>query len=132
MKPVSIEFVVSSLNLLKVKYGIKDIDTKTLGDVLTKLGEVEDILKKSKTAERSVPNPALAIPIEKLNLSARAFSVIRHLKLGHSRIKTVGQLTQFCPDELLAYKNFGKISLREVKLALSQLNLKLKDNYVRS
>lgn len=132
MKSVSVDFVVSSLNLLKVKYGIEDIDIKTLRDVLTKLGKVEDILKRSKMSKSVEQNSVLAIPIEKLNLSVRSHYVISRLKLDHSKIKTVGQLIQFCPDDLLAHKNFGKISIREVELALSQLNLKLKDNYVRS
>ncbi|MEW6557797.1 MAG: DNA-directed RNA polymerase subunit alpha C-terminal domain-containing protein [Elusimicrobiota bacterium] len=119
MKSVSIDFVVGCLNLLKEKYNIKDNDIQALVDVLSKIGEIEDVLKKSRPSKTL----SLSARLQELYLSIRV-----HIALNGAGIKTVGQLIKKDPGELLAYKNFGKKSLDEVKLKLGQFGLKLKDD----
>ncbi|MEX0683280.1 MAG: DNA-directed RNA polymerase subunit alpha C-terminal domain-containing protein [Dehalococcoidia bacterium] len=49
------------------------------------------------------------VPIEDLNLSMRAYNCLRR-----SGVTTVGQIMKLSPDDLLAFRNFGMKSLREV------------------
>lgn len=59
-------------------------------------------------------------PISSLDLSVRAANCMRE-----ENIDTVGQLVRKSRDELLAVKNFGKTTLREVEKKLEELELSL-------
>jgi DNA-directed RNA polymerase subunit alpha len=63
----------------------------------------------------------LAAPLGELELSVRSRRCMDELKL-----KTVGELTQRTEEDLLACRNFGQISLAEVKEKLVELGLRLK------
>jgi DNA-directed RNA polymerase subunit alpha len=63
----------------------------------------------------------LASPLTELELSVRSRRCMEELKL-----KTVGELTQRTEEDLLACRNFGQVSLAEVKEKLTELGLRLK------
>jgi DNA-directed RNA polymerase subunit alpha len=71
-----------------------------------------------------VGNDVLGKPVSELDLSVRSRRCMS--KLG---ITTVGELTQKSVDELMATKNFGATSLREVREKLRALGLSLKDDH---
>jgi len=78
-------------------------------------------------AFEAVPVPAdsrikelLNQPVDIIELSVRAANCLKM-----ARIKTIGELVQKKDDELLAYKNFGKKSLDEIKEKLKDLGLSL-------
>jgi len=62
----------------------------------------------------------MALPISDLDLSVRASNC-----LESENIKTIGDLIRMGETQLLALKNFGKTSLREVKLKLGHVGLSL-------
>jgi DNA-directed RNA polymerase subunit alpha len=62
----------------------------------------------------------LALPISDLDLSVRASNC-----LESENIKTIGDLVRLSEADLLAMKNFGKTSLREVDQKLRSVGLKL-------
>ena len=59
-------------------------------------------------------------PLEKLNLSVRAKNC-----LDSENILTVRELVSMTEAELLKVRNFGKTSLKEVKVKLTELGLAL-------
>ena len=63
-------------------------------------------------------NKKLSMSIEELDLSVRASNCLETAKIA-----TVGDLIAKTEEQLLAIKNFGKTTLKEVKKKLSQLNL---------
>jgi len=63
----------------------------------------------------------LAAPLGELELSVRSRRCMDELEL-----KTVGELTQRTEEDLLACRNFGQVSLTEVKEKLAELGLRLK------
>lgn len=62
----------------------------------------------------------LALPISDLDLSVRASNC-----LEAENIKTIGDLVSLSEPGLLALKNFGRTSLREVKMKLTHVGLSL-------
>lgn len=70
-----------------------------------------------------VSSDAVSKPVSELDLSVRSRRCMS--KLG---ITTVGELTQRSVEELMATKNFGATSLREVREKLRALGLSLKDD----
>ncbi len=66
---------------------------------------------------------ALLEPIEHLELSIRSRKCVDSLT-----IRTVGDLIQKSPTELLACQNFGQTSLKEVQEKLAELGLKLSED----
>ncbi|MHC4931764.1 MAG: DNA-directed RNA polymerase subunit alpha [Planctomycetota bacterium] len=62
----------------------------------------------------------LALPISDLDLSVRASNC-----LEAENVKTIGELVRLSEAGLLALKNFGKTSLREVKTKLANVGLSL-------
>ena len=62
----------------------------------------------------------LALPISDLDLSVRASNC-----LESENVKTIGDLVRLSKDDLLAMKNFGKTSLREVEQKLTHVGLSL-------
>ena len=63
----------------------------------------------------------LATPLGELELSVRSRRCMDELSLA-----TVGELTQKSEEDLLACRNFGQVSLTEVKEKLAELGLRLK------
>ena len=61
--------------------------------------------------------------VEILNLPLRALNV-----LESARIKTIGQLVNMAPDELMSYKNSGQEMLDATKRALAEVGLRLKED----
>jgi DNA-directed RNA polymerase subunit alpha len=62
----------------------------------------------------------LRTPISELELSVRAANCLREAK-----IRTIGDLVQKSPQELLKYRNFGKKSLAEIDELLKGMGLEL-------
>lgn len=62
-------------------------------------------------------------PIGDLNLSVRSRKCMNRLA-----IQTIGQLVSRTPDELLASRNFGVTSLNEIRLKLTEMGLKLRND----
>jgi len=60
----------------------------------------------------------LQMPIEELGLSSRAYNC-----LTASKVRTVGELTKFTAERLMAIKNFGEKSLVEIVDKLAELGL---------
>lgn len=58
--------------------------------------------------------------IEELNLSLRALNCLKN-----ANIRTIGELTKKTEDDLAKTRNFGKISLLEIKTKLHELGLTL-------
>ena len=62
----------------------------------------------------------LRVPISELELSVRSANCLRE-----AQIKTIGDLIQKTPQDLLKYRNFGKKSLAEIGELLGGMNLSL-------
>jgi DNA-directed RNA polymerase subunit alpha len=65
-------------------------------------------------------NKLLDTPITDFELSVRSRNCLRKMN-----IKTLGDLLRISETELLAYKNFGETSLREIRAILESKNLRL-------
>ncbi len=65
-------------------------------------------------------SPDLELPIEALDLSERPRNCLRR-----AQIKTVRELIERTPDDLLNITNFGQKSLEEVIAKLDELGLSL-------
>ncbi len=99
-----------------VQYGMPGaeiVPEETLALALT-LPEPEPAAKMLNLKER------LLLPISDLDLSVRASNC-----LEAENIKTIGDLVRLSEADLLAMKNFGKTSLREVDQKLRTVGLKL-------
>ncbi len=111
------------------------LEEKNFGD--TSLEEIEDLLGRydlSFAGNSSLAGPegqdtpegdgedqeTDGTPIEVLELSTRCRRCME--KLG---VKTVGELTRFTEQQLLATQNFGSTSLNELKVKLEALGLSL-------
>ncbi len=88
------------------------VPTETVEEVT--LPEPEPSAQDLKLKER------LALPISDLDLSVRASNC-----LEAENIKTIGDLVRLAEADLLAMKNFGKTSLREVEQKLGNVGLSL-------
>ena len=66
---------------------------------------------------------AYSMPIEDLNLAVRSLNCFKR-----EGVHTVGELIQRSESDLLDIRNFGQKSINEVKVALAQLGLGLKDS----
>jgi DNA-directed RNA polymerase subunit alpha len=75
------------------------------------------------SGEVEVTGPITDAPIWLLNLSVRSRKCTTKLN-----IRTVGELIQHTGEDLLECKNFGAVSLKEVREKLAEYGLKLKDN----
>ena len=62
----------------------------------------------------------LRTPIAELELSVRSANCLRE-----AQIRTIGDLVQKSPQELLKYRNFGKKSLAEIEELLGSMNIQL-------
>ncbi|NLH18252.1 MAG: DNA-directed RNA polymerase subunit alpha [Phycisphaerae bacterium] len=83
---------------------------------------VEQDVADEKTVGTSDEDKAakLAMPIESLELSVRAYNC-----LHANHVQTVGQLVAMTEADLLKIRSFGKTSLREIRRKLSDLSLSL-------
>ena len=66
---------------------------------------------------------ALRLSIESLNIGARSYNC-----LGKVGLATLGLVTMYTADELMFIPNFGKGSLSELKAALAEFNLALRES----
>lgn len=96
-----------------------DITISQLKEYLLKqLGKnVYDDAKKT-LQQKSI----LSASIEILELPVRAENCLRQ-----ARVKTLGDLIKISRQELLSYKNFGKESLKEIEIKISEFGLLLHD-----
>lgn len=72
---------------------------------------------------REANDAVLDIPVSDFELSVRSRNCLKKMN-----INTLGDLLRITEHELLAYKNFGETSLREIKAMLSQKGLALGQN----
>lgn len=95
---------------------------KTLREIMTLFADVgEGVgLELGEVAPQDSGSPDLELPIEALDLSERPRNCLRR-----AQIKTVGELVQRTPDDLLNITNFGQKSLEEVQAKLDELGLSL-------
>ncbi len=87
----------------------------------SRIAPVSDSDKESKVQE-SIESNLLSLPIKELELSVRSENCL--LRAG---IRTVGELIQKTPEELLKIRNLGKKSLNEIQEKLGRLGLSLKE-----
>jgi DNA-directed RNA polymerase subunit alpha len=73
--------------------------------------------------EDETRNAVLDIPVTDFELSVRSRNCLKKMN-----IHTLGDLLRTTEEELLAYKNFGETSLREIKAMLAQKGLGLGQN----
>ena len=78
--------------------------------------------KTKKSAEKPSENPLLQRPVYDLEMTARSQNSLRA-----EDIETIGDLIKQSERELLKIPNLGKGCLTEIKDALAERNLKLKD-----
>ena len=73
------------------------------------------------TEPKNTNAPILAQSVEELNLSPRGRKCLEKLN-----IVTIGALVRYSADDLMECKNFGSVSLDEIRAKLAARNLKLK------
>jgi len=88
-----------------------------LKDVLSSKSMIIDEGLEQRKARRSA---LLNIPLSDFELSVRARNCLRSMG-----INTIGDLLKVTEEQLLAHKNFGETSLREVKQLLASKGLRL-------
>ena len=74
--------------------------------------------EKEKTKTRK--NQIVETPISDFELSVRSRNCLKKMN-----IETIGDLLNITETELLAYKNFGETSLREIKIVLESKGLRI-------
>jgi len=84
------------------------------------LPEEEEEAETEMSPEESSLYEKLRLPISELELSVRSSNCLKE-----ANIKTIADLVRKSEDEMLAFKNFGKKSLSEVKGLLDGMNLNL-------
>jgi DNA-directed RNA polymerase subunit alpha len=77
-------------------------------------------IDEQQQREEETRNAVLDIPVSDFELSVRSRNCLKKMS-----INTLGDLLRISEDELLAYKNFGETSLREIKAMLAQKGLSL-------
>jgi len=85
-----------------------------------KMGSVLSVPTAQEETQTSEFDKVLDQPLDKLNLSVRAKNC-----LDSENILTVRELVAMTEGELLKVRNFGKTSLKEVKIKLMELGLSL-------
>lgn len=84
------------------------------------LPEEEEELELEMTKEEVALYEKLRLPISELELSVRSSNCLRE-----ANIKVIADLVKRSEDEMLAFKNFGKKSLTEIKELLAAMGLTL-------
>ncbi|MFN0116713.1 MAG: DNA-directed RNA polymerase subunit alpha [Elusimicrobiota bacterium] len=82
--------------------------------------EVPPVQAAVKTEENAKMEEMYSQPVDIIELSVRASNCLKVAK-----IKTVGELISKTEEELLSYRNFGKVSLDEIKKRLKEMGLSL-------
>ncbi len=90
----------------------------TLGGELVELGGAREFLAGAGLSDEV--RKKLQLAVSELDLSIRAYNC-----LTNANIKIVAELVTRSEDNLLATRNFGKVSLKEVKKKLQELGLHL-------
>nr|AYQ94394.1 RNA polymerase alpha subunit [Chloromonas rosae] len=90
-------------------------------DVFLKQKQINWNIKMSLTDYNILKTKPEFVDIGKLNISLRPYTCLKR-----ANINTLGELLKKSKEELLALKNFGKQSLKEVEENLKQLGLSLK------
>jgi len=80
----------------------------------------EEVYDEVERKEREKLEQVLRTPVSEFELSVRSRNV-----LAKMNIKTLGDLVQKTENEMLAYRNFGETSLREIKQLLASKGLRL-------
>ena len=73
-----------------------------------------------ETEEQRMMKGKLKVPISELELSVRSSNCLKE-----ARIKTIGDLVRRSEMEMLKYRNFGKKSLAEISVILTEMGLSL-------
>lgn len=79
-------------------------------------------LELGASPQEAESNAAYDMPIEDLKFSARSLNCLKR-----EEIYTVGQLVSRTESDLLDIRNFGQVSINEVKVKLHSIGLSLKD-----
>ncbi len=99
---------------------------KILRDSLTAFVPVEEeklpppVVLPVSQKDKEVSSDVLNKSILEMNLSVRATNCLKNAKLN-----SLGELVRKTEEELLSYKNFGKVSLIEIKEKLTEMDLSL-------
>ncbi len=91
-------------------------------DIFVNYGKLpeEETEEPEETKEEKELLEKLKLPVSELELSVRSSNCLRE-----ARIKTIGDLVKRTEQEMLAYRNFGKKSLAEIKDILKGMGLSL-------
>jgi len=91
-------------------------------DIFVNFGQLpEDIEEEPEMSKEEIAlYEKLRLPISELELSVRSSNCLRE-----AHIKTISDLVKRTEDEMLAFKNFGKKSLLEIKELLAGMGLAL-------
>jgi len=92
-------------------------------DIFVNFGQMpeeEEELELEMTKEEAALYEKLRLPISELELSVRSSNCLRE-----ANIKVIADLVKRSEDEMLAFKNFGKKSLTEIKELLAGMGLTL-------
>ncbi|MCX7771394.1 MAG: DNA-directed RNA polymerase subunit alpha, partial [Proteobacteria bacterium] len=79
--------------------------------------EEEEIKEVHITSEPQL-NENIFKSVEEIELPVRAYNCLKN-----ANIKWIGELVQKQENELLAYKNFGRKSLNDIKVVLAEMGL---------
>ncbi|MGE4159979.1 MAG: DNA-directed RNA polymerase subunit alpha C-terminal domain-containing protein [Planctomycetota bacterium] len=85
-----------------------------------RLGMNQKLASESQSAASESQDPRHHITISELKLTVRSSKVLESLG-----IRNVGELVQFTEEQLLAQKNFGKTSIKEISSKLAEQGLSL-------
>ena len=88
--------------------------------LVNSLSATEERVDEAERRERERLNQILKIPVTDFELSVRSRNCLARME-----IQSLSDLVKRSESEMLAYKNFGETSLREVKAILSAKGLRL-------
>ncbi|NIN67810.1 MAG: DNA-directed RNA polymerase subunit alpha [Anaerolineae bacterium] len=77
--------------------------------------------EEEEAVEEGIPPKIYEMPVEELDLSVRAFNCLK--RAGITKVGMILEKLEKGDDEIMAIRNFGRKSLDELKLALSEKNL---------
>jgi DNA-directed RNA polymerase subunit alpha len=107
-----IKAIMSSKNL-RLGQALEDQASRKAASILPGVGAEDDQPRPDQSL--------MAKSIDELNLSVRSRKCLQRLD-----VQTIGDLTNYTEAQLMAVKNFGTISLKEIKDRLAEMNLSLR------
>jgi len=132
---VTLQNIANSLNLSRervrqIQFKAKAIIFNSLNDLLSfkelKSQTEVEICRRESSKYSEVGLSVLIRPVHDLELTVRSANVLKHLGLKKGLDPmTIGYLIQMTERELLNEKNFGRVSLKNVKEELSKYGLNL-------